>query len=311
MSELGRLLQEARTARNLSLADVEDATRIRQKYLEAMERGDFAALPQGAVARGLLRTYARFLELSVDEVMRRYSEESGDIGEDIPIAEPGKPRLVDYRPLEVELLDTRPTWTWLHWAVTAVAILVLVLAGWWYFNRPAGQTLWSAFGPAPSHTPTATATRWVVTATPKPPEPTATQPQPQIIPTSDLLPLPTPTVPPTETPTPRPTATPEVVASLAMEMRITQRAWVRVLVDGQKVEESTLEAGETRFWEAMESILIRTGNAAGVSLVLNGEDLGPMGQVGEVVERVWVVGEEGLPGSPLVSEPTSTPTPAG
>jgi len=311
MSELGRLLQEARTARSLSLADVEAATRIRQKYLEAMERGDFAALPPGAVARGLLRTYARFLELSVDEAMRRYIEESGDAGEDIPIAEPGKPRLVDYRPLEVELLDTRPTWTWLHWAVTAIAILVLAFAGWWYFNRPPGQSLRAAFGPAPSSTPTATATRWVVTATPRPPEPTATQPAPQVIPTSDLLPLPTPTVPPTETPTPRPTATPEVVPSLAMEMRITQRAWVRVLVDGQKVEESTLEAGETRFWEAMESILIRTGNAAGVTLVLNGEELGPMGQVGEVVEREWVVGEGELPAGPAVSEPTPTPTPAG
>ena len=39
MSELGRLLSEARTAKGRSLADVEAATRIRQKYLEALENG--------------------------------------------------------------------------------------------------------------------------------------------------------------------------------------------------------------------------------------------------------------------------------
>jgi cytoskeletal protein RodZ len=313
MSELGQLLVEARTARGWDLADVEAATRIRQKYLDALENGRFADLPRGAVARGFLRTYARFLDLDVEDLIRRYTQESGDVGNEVPIAEPGKPRLVDYRPLEVELMDTRPTMDWLYWVIALVIVAAIGGGGWWALNRNVGWNPLAAFGPEPTATPTPTATRWVVTATPRPsPTNTATVPAP----TSDLLPLPTPTVEPTMTPTPSPTFTPEVVAQIALEMRIAQRAWVKVVVDGEIVEQKTLEAGESRFWEASQSIFIRTGNGAGVILTLNGEELGAMGKVGEVVERVWVVDQgqvtESTSGVIVApAGPTGTPTPAG
>ena len=140
----------------------------------------------------------------------------------------------------------------------------------------------------------------------------------QPTPTSNLLPLPTPTVQATITPTPRPTETPEVVTQIDMQMRITQRAWVRVTVDGEVVQEGTLESGAVKEYQAEQSISIRTGNGGGVSLTLNGEDLGPMGDVGKVVERTWVVDQgeitEQAPGTPAVKpspQPTQTPTPAG
>ena len=123
----------------------------------------------------------------------------------------------------------------------------------------------------------------------------------------------------TLTPTPRPTETPEVIAQVIdMQMRITQRAWVRVTVDGEVVQEGTLEAGTVKEYQAEQAISIRTGNGGGVSLTLNGEDLGPMGDVGKVVERTWVVDQgeitEQAPGTPEVKPsplPTQTPTPAG
>jgi transcriptional regulator with XRE-family HTH domain len=318
MSELGRLLREARTAKDLSLADVESVTRIRQKYLEALETGDFATLPRGAVARGFLRTYATFLGLDADEMLRRYGKESGDAGDEVAIAEPGKPRLVDYRPLEVTLSEPTPGSGWWPWVVAALVVIAAGALIWWLAGRNDLPKLLSAFGPAkvlaPSATPTQTATAWVVTATPKPMREVVLA-----TPTSDLLPLPTPTVPVTLTPTPRPTETPEVIAQVIdMQMRITQRAWVRVTVDGEVVQEGTLESGAVKDYQAEQSISIRTGNGGGVSLTLNGEDLGPMGDVGKVVERTWVVDQgeitEQAPGTPAVkplSQPTQTPTPAG
>jgi cytoskeletal protein RodZ len=317
MSELGRLLREARTARDLSLADVESVTRIRQKYLEALESGDFASLPRGAVARGFLRTYATFLGLDADEMLRRYGKESGDAGDEVAIAEPGKPRLVDYRPLEVTLSEPVAGPSWWPWAVAALIVIAAGAVIWWLVSRNELSRFFTAFGPAPivasSATPTQTATAWVVTATPLP-----TSEAVLATPTSDLLPLPTPTVLATVTPTPRPTETPEVVAQIAMQMRITQRAWVRVTVDGNVVQEGTLEADTVKEYQADQSISIRTGNGGGVSLTLNGEDLGPMGNVGQVVERTWVVDQGGVteqaPGTPAVTppaQPTQTPTPAG
>ena len=317
MSELGRLLREARTARELSLADVESVTRIRQKYLEALESGDFASLPRGAVARGFLRTYATFLGLDADEMLRRYGKESGDAGDELSIAEPGKPRLVDYRPLEVSLSEPVSGANWWPWAIAALVVIAAGVLIWWLVSRNELSRFLTAFGPAAvmqaSATPTGTATQWVVTATP--------QPARELVlptPTSNLLPLPTPTVAATITPTPRPTETPELVTQIDMQVRITQRAWVRVMVDGEVVEEGTLESGTTKEYQAQQSISIRTGNGGGVSLTLNGEDLGPMGNVGQVIERTWVVDQEGVteqaPGTPAGTpspQPTKTATPAG
>jgi cytoskeleton protein RodZ len=325
MSELGRLLLEARTAKGLSHADVESVTRIRQKWLEALENGEYNKLPQGAVARGFLRTYAAYLGLDTLAALNLYVDESGDRGDAVLIAEPGKPRYVDYRPLEVELIEpVSPANWWMPWVIAGIVVLALGVAAWWFLSRNPGWNPLAAIAPPPPPTATAThtLTPWVVTATPlatiTPPAPETTSAA-EVIPaaTSDILPLPTPTVPASPTPTPRPTATPEAVASgIVLEADATQRTWVRVTVDGAVVEEGFLAVGEQRVWEANQSVVIRTGNAAGVNLFLNGEELGPMGNVGQVVERSWVVVDTGevLEGgqiAPNAPAPTVAPTPAG
>lgn len=311
MSELGCLLHETRMAKDASLADVEAVTRIRQKYLEALEAGAFNQLPRGTVARGFLRTYATHLGLDANAMLAQYVAESGDAGEDTPIAEPGKPRLADYRPLEVELMDERPAAPWWPWLAALTIIAALAAAGWWFLSRNPGWNPLQAFGPAPTATATATptATRWVVTATP---QPTRTPTVPLPTPTSGLLTLPTPTVPASPTPTPRPTVTPEVVARISLELRTTQRSWLRVIVDGQTPEEGMLDANQSRTWDANESIFVRTGNAGGVIFILNGEELGTLGAVNEVVERAWVVDQGQIRETTgAIPQPTPTPTPAG
>jgi cytoskeleton protein RodZ len=308
MSELARVLSEARAAKGATLAEVEAGTRIRQKYIEALESGSFADLPRGAVARGFLRSYADYLGLDPDEVLQLYSQESGDTEAEVPLAEPGKPRYVDYRPLEVELVDTRPTLGWLRWVAALLVVLALAIAAWWFFGRgwTAGWTS-LAFWATPTATPTATntPTPWIVTATPSPVLDADTLPA---TPTSDLLLLPTPTVPATTTPTPLPTAAPEIVAQIEMTVSVNQRAWVRVVADDEVVQEGILEEGESRFWSANESLSVRTGNAGGVNLILNGEDLGPMGDIGQVVERAWVV-DQGQVAETELGTPTETATP--
>jgi cytoskeletal protein RodZ len=329
MSELGRLLSEARTAKERSLADVEATTCIRQKYLQALENGNYAALPRGAVGRGLLRIYARYLGLDEIETLRLYGRESGDTSEEFEIAEPGKPRLVDYRPIEVELVDTRPDLGRLRWAIAFLIVAAVVVAGGWLLlNSDLGWNLFAVFSPASAVTPTAPPPSPTVATTSLVLAPTATLPSapttnaqppdetPRPTPTSDLLPLPIPTTEPTVTPTPRPTATPEIVSRIALTMQITQLTWVEVTVDGIKVVFGELmEAGQRRAWEARRSITVRTGNAAGVVLTLNGTELGAMGKINEVVERTWVaegnqITETGATPTPT-PKPTATPTPAG
>ena len=79
MFEIGSSLREARLRRELELSQIERDTRIRAKYLLALEDDRFEALPGLAYARGFLRTYADYLGLDaqrfVDEYNARFARE--------------------------------------------------------------------------------------------------------------------------------------------------------------------------------------------------------------------------------------------
>lgn len=64
MTGIGRMLVEAREAKRVTLEQAERDTRIVRRYLEALEREDFATFPFEVYARGFLRSYASYLGLN-------------------------------------------------------------------------------------------------------------------------------------------------------------------------------------------------------------------------------------------------------
>ena len=76
MFEIGNSLREARVRRALGYPEVELATKIRAKYIRALEEEDFDILPSETYARGFLRAYADYLgldgQLYVDEFGSRF-----------------------------------------------------------------------------------------------------------------------------------------------------------------------------------------------------------------------------------------------
>ncbi len=82
MFEIGNSLREARVRQGLDYSQVELATKIRAKYLRALEEEQFEVLPTGTYIKGFMRSYADFLgldgELYVDEYNSRYVAESFD-----------------------------------------------------------------------------------------------------------------------------------------------------------------------------------------------------------------------------------------
>jgi hypothetical protein len=74
---LGEILRQAREDIHLSLEEVERETRIRAKFLAALESGDLRALPSDAHAKGFLRNYAQFLGLDAQAMLRRYDTARG------------------------------------------------------------------------------------------------------------------------------------------------------------------------------------------------------------------------------------------
>lgn len=77
-SRIGSDLRRARTRREIELSEVEAATRIRTRFLHAIEREEWDALPGGVYTRSFIRTYANFLGLDGDRLADDYRHQVED-----------------------------------------------------------------------------------------------------------------------------------------------------------------------------------------------------------------------------------------
>jgi cytoskeleton protein RodZ len=92
MFEIGSALREARERKGLSFPQVEEATKIRARYIRALESEDFGVLPGATYSKGFLRAYADYLGLDghlfIDEFNSRYHDPRND--DDRPIYPPSR-----------------------------------------------------------------------------------------------------------------------------------------------------------------------------------------------------------------------------
>jgi cytoskeleton protein RodZ len=119
MFEIGSTLRQARESRSLDLQDVAEATRIRVKYLAALEDERFGQLPEEVYARAFLRTYADFLGLESEIYVAELSTWL-EANRPPPPPPPPEPRFT------LPSLDKRAATVL---GVTA-AVLLIVLAAW-------------------------------------------------------------------------------------------------------------------------------------------------------------------------------------
>jgi cytoskeleton protein RodZ len=88
---IGDTLRQTRTRQRIDLRTVEADTKVRAKYLRALENEDWDLLPGPAYARGFLRTYAQYLGLDADALVDEYRRAvETSLGPDAPqiFAEP-------------------------------------------------------------------------------------------------------------------------------------------------------------------------------------------------------------------------------
>ena len=267
----GFRLRNAREARGLSYQDVEAATRIRARYLEALETGKYDVMPGGeAQVRGFLRRYAAFLDIPPEEVIALYEREthreaSPLSAPSVPVRSPApRPSPAPApRPTARKPVAGRPR------TLSLLGLLVLIgavaLGAVWLATHP------EQVFPGPRATPTSGAPRPaafpapMATATPAPP-----------------------------TPVPTPAATPTFPVStsgVTLTLEAREHVWVRVTVDGFTAFEGMLSPGAPQTWVGQELVIVETGNGAGVVAVVNGQSQGPLCGRGEVCARGW--GREG------------------
>ncbi|MFQ6101495.1 MAG: helix-turn-helix domain-containing protein [Anaerolineae bacterium] len=282
METVGAWLRRARETRGSTLKEAEAATRIRARFLEALEAGDFALFPGGDVQiRGFLRIYARYLDLPQDEVLARYKSEILGVQAALPgvsvetqSASPAHPDAgpAALEPPGVPIPTPRPRWVRLETVMVAtivlIALLVAVAGVGTIMSRNSGEQAVTA--------PTATAPAEVVLP------PTATLASPIV----------TPTFP----------ANPE--GGVALTLQATEHVWVRVSTDGSVVFEGMLASQQIETWSGQNMIIVDTGNGAGLLVTVNGQPQGAMCGRAQLCSRAW-----GPSGETAVPSPAAVPAP--
>jgi hypothetical protein len=124
MFEIGNSLREARLRRGIEFVQAEGATKIRGKYLRALEEEQFSLLPSPTYVKGFLRTYAEYLgldgQLYVDEYNSRFV-----VGEDDDRL---RPRRSSVRP---QRRNRRIETNVVLVALAAIAIVTIVVISAW------------------------------------------------------------------------------------------------------------------------------------------------------------------------------------
>ena len=92
-------LAAARERKGVDLSRAERDTKIRVRYLAALERGDYRELPGAVYTKGFLRNYALYLGLDADDVVRQWRRETGDRVGPEPLVVPPRPLAAPPRPL--------------------------------------------------------------------------------------------------------------------------------------------------------------------------------------------------------------------
>ncbi len=272
--EIGQKIRDQRENLGLSLSDVERHTHIRSHYLQRIEEGRIDLLPSSVQGRGMVSSYARFLEMDTESILLRFAE--GLQTERMQkLTEQQKPQEEKPKKSPQKL----PQWKMLLTPDVlvggGVVVLFLVLSIWGIFRISLVKKEYS--------------------------QPTAPSISQILLNSSDDLGTTTATIqsefvsPDMEfngTPIAQSggsevmaTATFPVIDNAPLQIYIVahQRAWMRIISDGKEVYRGRVVPGNAYPFSGNEQVELLTGNAAALQVYFNQNDLGILGVVGQAM----------------------------
>ena len=129
MFDIGSSLREARTRQDLDFPELEERTKIRPKYLRALEDEQFEILPAPTYVRGFLRSYAEALGLDgqpfVDEYNSRFAVGEEDVS--VSVRRVPQPRSRDRSPRESHIVVL---------ALLGITVVFALVIAAWRFGGP-------------------------------------------------------------------------------------------------------------------------------------------------------------------------------
>lgn len=246
-SDVGGRLRHARERRGVSLHDAARQTKLSINVLQAIERNDFASLPDGMYRRAYVRTLAAEFGLNANELAADYCA-SYEPPIESPV-ESGRDRAIADRWLQ-QLDSPRRS-------IVTLAVLAAVAAAWFWLRPDSVQ-------PSVRHDDGAGESLLRPTIRYAP---------------GDLAVHHSPSAVSRVAAVDHPSQVP-----LRIEMAVTAWCWVAAESDGERALYRLVKPGERVVLEAQRMISLRLGNAGSVTLSINDGPRRSAGGDGEVVE---------------------------
>jgi transcriptional regulator with XRE-family HTH domain len=250
LAEIGALLREARLKQGITLDKVQEETKIRRRYLEALEEGNNRVFPGEVYLKGFLKNYAHFLGLPGDELVKRYAQTRAAVDEEN-----------NHAPRPASAMGPNPA----RGLVTVAVLLVafLALGAFFLTRRPDPE---NRVPPPEKEIESEVSDSPATTAPPSAPESEPGETVGEVRSVKDL---------------PREAVFQVVGNEIRLELRVTgERCWVAVRADGGSEKAEMLARGDTRIIEGMERVWLRAGDPGALELRVNGLFLGPAGNPG-------------------------------
>jgi len=297
MTSVGETLRAERLRRNLALDQISNELKISARFLGAIEAGEYNKLPGGVFIKSFVRQYARLLGLDEEELagqVQRMLEPPPDLPQPVK-----RPKLIDptfHVPKMEEwesIGEKRFRWSGSLSAAALFVVALLICSGvYTWMQRPRGQATVASDTAPP-----------LVKTAPPPPAQTVSKPVESPAETAETAaasPGEKPTQPPSEaaasaqTPVATAPHASDAIspvsqaaqsdrnATIHVEVTADEPVWVLARTDGKYLFSGTLEANQSRTVEGTDSVLLRLGNAGGVTITLNGKPIGPVGPKGQV-----------------------------
>jgi cytoskeleton protein RodZ len=270
----------AREARGLSLSDIFQATRVSMFNLQALENGDFKALPPPVYTRNFIRKYARAVGVDEKPFLKRYERYLES--QNPPREEPG---------VQKPWPETGRRYRFLFGSLAVVIVAGILVYALFLYDQ-SGRTIPPA---QPVESPPAEQVKPepavpIVPVTPT--KPTAADSAPArgkatIPPPAAPSAAPAQTIAAGSAPiTGKATLPPPVAASgktLNLVIETRELSWLRITEDRNPSYQVLLKPGDRIERAASDFFLLDIGNAAGVNLIFQGKSLGNLGKQGQVI----------------------------
>jgi len=254
LQDVGLRLKEVRELRGESLDDVARITRIGKNYLEALEEGAVARLPNQAYTRGFIRLYASHLGISPDETARMLAGKAADAPQhDLPETPVSPSR---HFPAEQQHPSPGRAKKLLIAAAGAIALAVIV-ATFIYRSGPKSSS------PAPQ----TTVLQPAAGTTPAAPEAAPRLPPINTPPATDAL--------------QKGSGKAAAEEGIVLRLKVISAGRLHITIDGSVSQEYDLVAGDLVEWKAEKMFLLDLENAGSVEGELDGKALQPFGEEGK------------------------------